>query len=440
MALNDLIAMGGTQNASPVQMYVAAKKQGVENDKNRLSMLATKQAMSINDQKMQMVQQEQQTKSMSALGDYLDTLPAEQRSQALQSSYSKFPSQGLPVPPQGMPPEEVMKKIRQAQFQVNGKPKGTFANAVTPEGKSVPAKIDPQGNMLDSSGNPQPTWMKGPDKPTGKQTGWTFMRSEDTKNAYRVNPNSGEVQRKTDNGWVADPEADITNMQKIGNQGGFGSSINKRFVNRVSGAGNEGVSALISITGMSNPNSGLFSSSAMGGAGGKSITAGILSSEGVKQYNATVAGLAPEIAAAQNQGLAPTDAQINSVEQAISIGPTDSLKTKQYKIAVAARFFRNSLEVSRDLASTEQKATIDKIMGKLEVFPDPNIILGNKWEQGVYGGQYQGPDSNTPADSSKPANSGQPPEKNAQGWTLHEDANGNKAYVSPDGKQFEAVK
>lgn len=29
---------------------------------------------------------------------------------------------------------------------------------------------------------------------------------------------------------------------------------------------------------------------------------------------------------------------------------------------------------------------------------------------------------------------------NAKGWTLHTDANGNKAYVSPDGKQFEEVK
>src|SRR5204863_3206008 len=30
-----------------------------------------------------------------------------------------------------------------------------------------------------------------------------------------------------------------------------------------------------------------------------------------------------------------------------------------------------------------------------------------------------------------------PPARNAQGWVLHTDAKGNKAYVSPDGKQFE---
>ena len=40
-----------------------------------------------------------------------------------------------------------------------------------------------------------------------------------------------------------------------------------------------------------------------------------------------------------------------------------------------------------------------------------------------------------PAAASKSA----PPTTNAKGWTLHVDANGNKAYVSPDGKSYEGV-
>ena len=32
------------------------------------------------------------------------------------------------------------------------------------------------------------------------------------------------------------------------------------------------------------------------------------------------------------------------------------------------------------------------------------------------------------------------PNVNQQGWKLHTDANGNKAYVSPDGKQFQELK
>ena len=38
-----------------------------------------------------------------------------------------------------------------------------------------------------------------------------------------------------------------------------------------------------------------------------------------------------------------------------------------------------------------------------------------------------------------PAAVQQTPPTNPQGWLLHEDAQGNKAYVSPDGKQFEEV-
>ena len=41
----------------------------------------------------------------------------------------------------------------------------------------------------------------------------------------------------------------------------------------------------------------------------------------------------------------------------------------------------------------------------------------------------------------KGGSSGEPAgQTNAKGWKLHTDASGNKAYVSPDGKQFEEVK
>lgn len=49
------------------------------------------------------------------------------------------------------------------------------------------------------------------------------------------------------------------------------------------------------------------------------------------------------------------------------------------------------------------------------------------------------PDLNSLNDgaSSQP---GQVPQTNARGWVLHKDAQGNQAYVSPDGKQFEEVR
>lgn len=42
-------------------------------------------------------------------------------------------------------------------------------------------------------------------------------------------------------------------------------------------------------------------------------------------------------------------------------------------------------------------------------------------------------------DKGEAATPAEVPNTNAKGWTLHTDAKGNKAYVSPDGKQFEEV-
>jgi len=260
--------------------------------------------------------------------------------------------------------------------------------------------------------------------PSQTSSGWSFMQSQDGKTTYRVNPNIGVVQKQVNGGWEVDPTANIGELTRAGGQSGFGSSMNKRFVNRVSGAANEGAAALLSISGMNNPSSGLFSAGAMSGGEGKNIMAGVMSPEGAKQYNATIAGLAPEIAAAQNQGMVPNEEQIRAVNQALSISPTDSLQTKQYRIALGARYLRKALEVSSDLASPDQKNTIAKITKQLSVFPDPDEILGNRQSQGVFGGNQS---------------VSSPPYTNAKGWTLHKDAQGNMAYVSPDGTQFEGV-
>ncbi len=222
--------------------------------------------------------------------------------------------------------------------------------------------------------------------------GWQFMRSDDGKTTYRVNPNYGSIQKLTPRGWVDDTTTNIGNLKRVGSSsGGFGSAMNQRFVNRVAGAANEGAAALISLSGMKNPDSGIFSAAAMSGAGGKNPAIGMLTPEAIKRYNATIAGLAPEIATAQNQGMVPHDGQINAVEQAITIGPTDDLRTKQYRIALAARYLRKALEVSNDLANPQQQKTVAKLQKELNVFPDPDEVLQGKWSQGVFAGQYPGP-------------------------------------------------
>jgi hypothetical protein len=59
--------------------------------------------------------------------------------------------------------------------------------------------------------------------------------------------------------------------------------------------------------------------------------------------------------------------------------------------------------------------------------------------------QLSGNAPGAPQGASRPApqtgttQAGTPAPTNPQGWTLHKDARGNQAYVSPDGKQFQAV-
>lgn len=247
--------------------------------------------------------------------------------------------------------------------------------------------VPPGGSLISAQGS---VLYKGATKPTTPEKGWHMLYDPDSGARYRYNPNiSNPVQKQGPSGlWMPDTTIDVSKLKKLGGSGGFGSSMNQRFVNRVSGAANEGAAALISMAGMKNPSSGLFSARSVSGGLGKNIIAGVMAPEGVKRYNATIAGLAPEIAAAQNQGLAPTEEQIHALDSALTIGPTDDLTTKQYKIALGARYLRKAMEVSRDLGNPDQKARIDKIAKQLSVFPEPDAILDGSWNQGVFGKQY----------------------------------------------------
>jgi hypothetical protein len=210
---------------------------------------------------------------------------------------------------------------------------------------------------------------------SSNDTGWQLYTDKDG-NQVRTNPNQGLVQQfNAGNGQWEAVDHIPEGLTKIGTvQGG---AINQRFVNRVVGASNEGVAALASIAGMGDPSSGFFGqnrASGMFGAGATNYIAGTLTPERIKRYNATIAGLAPEIATAQNQGMAPNEEQIQSIQRAISIDPTDDAQTKQYRVALGARYLDKALEVSQTTASPDQKKLISTIRSKLGQFPDPDVI------------------------------------------------------------------
>jgi hypothetical protein len=133
--INQLIAMGGRNVASPAERYMQTRKEMGAERRGALAEQQAIQSMDINRQKQQMLQQEQATKNMASLAQYLDTIPeGEQREAAFQAAVPKFQSQGLPPAPQGATYESVKPKLEQAKLQVFGAPAEKWVQGVSPTG------------------------------------------------------------------------------------------------------------------------------------------------------------------------------------------------------------------------------------------------------------------------------------------------------------------
>ncbi len=104
--------------------------------------------------------------------------------------------------------------------------------------------------------------------------------------------------------------------------------------------------------------------------------------------------------------------------------------TSDFKMKFAKDLFETALskEAFRAKMDTHKEAVRERAIKYAE--PNP---------AGVIGGDVPGIG---PVELVKPipGKAGNISLKNSRGWSLHTDARGNKAYVSPDGKQFEEVK
>ena len=109
----------------------------------------------------------------------------------------------------------------------------------------------------------------------------------------------------------------------------------------------------------------------------------------------------------------------------------DTNETKVYALLTGIQHIREALK-STDLGTKEQRAKAKEYIKELDQYPEPEEFINSLHKQGATVGGLI-PKTNA---VQKPP---QIPIKNAQGWVLHTDKNGNKAYVSPDGKQFQKV-
>ena len=120
MPINNLIAMGGV-NPGVARSFYGGKQDAQRGQMNNLAMQGTRQSHNINQEKMQMLRQEQTMKMMASAAQYLDTIPEEQRAQVFESMKPKFAQYGAPVP-EGIGFEQAMPRLQQAKIQVFGVP------------------------------------------------------------------------------------------------------------------------------------------------------------------------------------------------------------------------------------------------------------------------------------------------------------------------------
>lgn len=173
----------------------------------------------------------------------------------------------------------------------------------------------------------------------------------------------------------------------------------------------------------------------------KNVLVNKLAPQDVQDYMTILPGLGRNLATIETAGLAPQGALTGSFD-ALQMKEGDTGYTKLHKLAEYRQILEKGIEtnLSNPKIPTEQKEAVQQIIdGVRTAIPfthhdvtalekahaeHPNMTMADYLKQ-------QGLGTKTPR---------LPAMTNEKGWALHQDAQGNMAYVSPDGKQYEEVK
>ncbi len=177
------------------------------------------------------------------------------------------------------------------------------------------------------------------------------------------------------------PAKEFNTTTKDTGGGMFGSMYAARFGQRVIAGATQGLAQLETVSRLGSsagiPTQGIFRGNLIGENAQGSIKQ-LMTTSQQKMYNAAMAGLAPELAAAQNQGMAPTETQINNIMGRLTILPTDDAQTGQFKVALLARDYRKALEGGIENMKPAQAARAQELMSQFQEFPDPDVIANAK--------------------------------------------------------------
>lgn len=179
MALNQLIAQGGTNIQSPVRRYLDTRKQMEMEKRNQLAMAAQQQQMQAQNQTMQMERQKQKALMGQAYAKAVTPIiESVNKETNKQDAWSRaYPEVERIAYQHGIPLNDQAKvwdqnKAESFMGQYGKKPEGTFINALTPSRQVVPARVV-GGLMYDPKGQRQPTWIKAPSQQeTVEREGW----------------------------------------------------------------------------------------------------------------------------------------------------------------------------------------------------------------------------------------------------------------------------
>jgi len=127
---------------------------------------------------------------------------------------------------------------------------------------------------------------------------------------------------------------------------------------------------------------------------------------------------------------------MNTTANALTPENRQKVEAAQLDILDAALTLGTGAAYTKEQLEGYRKSYFPQIGDKPNTIKDKqdrlnNVLAAARIAAGRAAGQVTAP---APAEKTSIAS------KNAKGWTLHTDAQGNKAYVSPDGKSFEEVR
>jgi hypothetical protein len=272
-------------------------------------------------------------------------------------------------------------------------------------------------------------------------TGTHLMQDTDSGAKYAVNDKTGRAWKATpDKGWQPVLMTDLPkNLQKFGAGGATQSGREAIFTQRVIQSANQASKDLHNVVQLPmTASTGVFGGRKQGPGlfdATKEVLANKVTSQEVQTYNAMATGFQRTLAAIESAGLMPSGSLTHQMD-AVLFKEGDTNLTKMHKLAQTRQIVESGMEnvLENPRVSDMEKNHARTIMQRVQQavpFTHEDLLNMEK-------AQATNPNA-TLKDVVGKVGAAAPAAANAKGWKLMVDAKGNKAYVSPDGKNFEAA-